>query len=101
MSFDVRGYLIDHGGSAVASNGPHSLNDIRLYYDMVESFLTLSGEERQFRLHGMREKLGRFVQESNISEEARMIWEDYFPSELRASVLISLMSFFERYLNGV
>jgi len=101
MNFDVRAYLIEQGGSAVASNGPGSLNDLRLYYEAVESFLAMSGEERQFRLRVMREKLQQNVVESNIAEEARLIWEDYFPSELRASVLLSLMSFFERYLSGV
>jgi hypothetical protein len=30
-----------------------------------------------------------------------MVWKDYFPSELRASVLVSIMTFFERYLDGV
>src|SRR5690606_30852640 len=28
-------------------------------------------------------------------------WEDYFPSELRASVLVSLLAFFERYVNSI
>jgi len=36
-----------------------------------------------------------------LSSESSLLWEDYFPSELRATVLVAIMSFFERYLNGV
>ncbi len=101
MDFDDRSYLIEMGGSAVASFALESLHDIRCYYEAMEAFLASSSEERRFSLRGMRERLDPDIGEFLLNAENSLLWEDYFPSELRASVLVSIMSFFERYLNGV
>jgi len=101
VEFDDRKYLIAMGGSAVASAGRDSLHDIQCYFEAMEAFLGSTAGERKLRLRAMRERIDSGISDYLTRAENELLWDDYFPSELRASVLVSTMSFLERYLNGV
>lgn len=101
MDFDDREYLIEIGGSAIAANGPDSLHDIQCYFEAMEAFLGSTAGERQLRLRAMRDRIDPKISDFLAKTENELLWDDYFPSELRASILVSAMSFLERYLNGV
>jgi len=101
MDFEDRSYLLEMGGSPVAAFAPEALHDIRCYFEAMESFLSSSDGERRIRLQSKKTNVPSSVAEHLLHPENNLLWVDYFPSELRASVLVSLMSFFERYLNGV
>jgi hypothetical protein len=101
MDFDDRKYLIETGGSAVASFAPEALYDIECYSEAMEAFLAASAGERNLRIRAMHNRTPSEVGDYLSRPDNNLLWEDYFPSELRASVLVSLMAFFERYLNGI
>lgn len=89
------------GGSAVASAGPDLLHDIECYFEAMEAFLGSTAGERKLRLRTMRARIDSGISDYLTRAENELLWDDYFPSELRVSVLVSTMSFLERYLNGV
>jgi hypothetical protein len=93
--------LLKLGGGTVVSFAPQAFYDLRCYYEAMEMFLASSHSERLTRLRAREEKLDPKIRAYLLSSDNSLVWEDYFPSELRASVLVSIMSFFERYLDGV
>lgn len=98
---DIRRELIARGGGFVASNARETLSDLWAYYESMEAFLRTSGDERDENYRTRAGAFNREVKELLVRENSELLWKDYFPSELRATILISLMSHFERCLNGI
>jgi hypothetical protein len=82
-----RDFLLNIGGGVAVAVGGQAFHDLRCYYEAMEAHLAAHLERN----------IGRF----SPTLREHIEWEHLFPSLLRESVVVSIMSTLEYYLNNI
>ena len=93
--------LISSGGILIWGFASQTLHDLRAYYEVVETFLTSVQAERRQAMVDNMEILSPQIRQDVERSRYKERWDQLFPSELRTSLITSVMSFLEKHVNDV